>query len=155
MHKVNKILKLLKPIIVLGALLLIFSCQEEPERPKGIIQNQADNLSGANWIKVGEDELGKATGYIDVNSIIKTEEGYVRFWEKAVFNLEDSSDKDYRVIGYSEVDCKKKRRRFLQATGYYADGTTEKESVPSEWGSLLPGAYGELIYKFICQNDRK
>jgi hypothetical protein len=109
----------------------------------GIFSSQT--AIGLNWVKIEEDN--KSILYIYLDSITKTKEGTIRYWEKkSEKNIKEAT----RAFYLLETDCEEKKERMLQITLFYEDVSTETFSTSSEWYYYIPDTFSEDRYKLIC-----
>lgn len=89
--------------------------------------------------------------FIDA-SRITTAGNFRRGWIWSYYSPRDRDGPGYsHVITYMEVDCRERRARTLQATGYFTSGRSETIGrEPTALSYVIPGSFGESNLIFIC-----
>jgi len=113
------------------------------------------SAKGADWQLIAENEENKF--YIDKESINHPSENLVKAWFKTVPNIPAKIFEKYMTyqLVHEEHNCKVRKFRILQTTGYHSDGTSKEViSEPSAWIDVPHVTTFETKHEYLCK-DRK
>ena len=103
----------------------------------------------ADWIPVAESK--SYVFFVDKESIVSS--NVVRAWTKTLYKKPEQNRSKlgtYYLLLY-ECDCREKRKRILQFSMYFTDGTSESFNYPdAKWNYVEPDTVVEIIYKYLC-----
>ena len=109
--------------------------------------------SNADWTYVGKNDSGD-TYYVDLNSIKKTNQGYILFWELTNYLKRLKSNVLSSKIIYM-LDCNLLRDKIM--SDYYYDKRNAKGTIVSSsnkpdknWDYAPPNSMQEFVSKFVC-----
>ena len=126
---------------------------------------------GADWKWFCESKDGTIKYYYDTESLVRTSEGYIRFWWKSIRGparqpprslSEDIPDSFINLI---EINCSLREFRHLQVNKYYKKNgqVVRMETKPSQekWDYISPREHispywqVEDLYKIICSKVKE
>jgi hypothetical protein len=106
----------------------------------------------ADWIPVAESK--SYVFFVDKESIKFVSSNVVGAWTKTLYKKPERNRSklgNYYLLLY-ECDCREKRKRILQSSIYYTDGTSESFNSPDDkWNCIEPDTVVEIIYKYVCR----
>jgi hypothetical protein len=106
--------------------------------------------------------------FIDVNSMTASEDGIIRFWERAGNRTEKKPNGEITYAQYtlSEIDCRSKQQRDItwemaledqnsvggqKARTTFLQSTAKlQEKLPTPWESIEPDRHNYARYDFVC-----
>jgi hypothetical protein len=103
----------------------------------------------ADWYKI-RDTASLAT-LIDRESIVRQDDGTIRFHYKVIYAQEDKLD--YSIHDH-EVRCASKTERFLASEYHYRDGQVRKESGSDIWEIITTGSITDEFHIILCPPER-
>ena len=104
----------------------------------------------ANWKPVSP---GFIDNYYDVDSIVRTKSGIVKFWLRSE-NMERqlNGKKIITMINRQELRCAQREVRITHILFYFEDNTNwSSEFDETEFESIAPGTLAEQLYKKLCR----
>jgi len=122
-----------------------------------------------NWIIF---DPGYPNDFIDSNSITASEEGIVRFWERAGNRTEKKQNGEITYAQYtlSEIDCRSKRHRDIRwdmaledqnstegkkARATFLQSTANlQKKLPTPWENIEADKHSYALYGFACDGLR-
>jgi hypothetical protein len=118
---------------------------------------------GADWRLISSTDSYKC--FYNAEDITRSSKDIVGVWarleytEKGISGIVKEFGKHYENLSYSlelwEIDCVKKKQRFLSITEYSVEGSILYEnpakSRPSAWKSIYREAVGESLYNAVCK----
>ena len=111
------------------------------------------SATGADWQLVAENKESKF--YINKESINHPSKNLVKAWFKTVLNIPAKIFEKYMTyqLVYEEHNCKERKFRILQTTGYHSDGTSKEViSEPSVWIDVPHVTTFETKHEYLCKD---
>jgi len=113
---------------------------------------------GADWVLITLSTSGDKI-YIDEEGIKHHSKNTIKVWEKHVpkgssFEKPFNSKKVTQLLIYREYDCDQGRKRKLQLSFYFEDGSKQEYQGPKEWSYIIPDTVAEAIIKYLCKNGK-
>lgn len=121
---------------------------------------------GEDWRSFGTSEVNAQKWFYDADSLTHPSKNIVRVrtnvWidthskegtDRYVEELKKRFKNLNHVMSLTEVDCKDKRTRILEITGYSNDGKVLSSfwNPKKNWDLIVPGSRDEALYKAVCK----
>ncbi|HWR58921.1 MAG TPA: surface-adhesin E family protein [Thermodesulfovibrionales bacterium] len=107
----------------------------------------------ANWVLVGISEDGNASLYVDKESINSSLQNVTSAWTKFLFGNPESFESKMisQMLVHIEFDCSEKRRRRIELTFDYDNGSRETFSPDRQWYPVKPDTLENEAYRYLCK----
>jgi hypothetical protein len=112
---------------------------------------------GADWVSIGKTGDNTMEVFVDKESIKYVSKNIVRAWNKLVLLKPNEFHGKFvkKHFSFMEWDCNEIKKRSLQTSIYYSDGTSETESrSQTNWQYITPDTVEDSIFKYLCKNGK-